>query len=280
MSMTDYLNSSIDFNAPEIVSAYDELPLWSAMFGLLLLKYVPLKRGLNVLDVGCGTGFPMLELAQRLGLTCKVYGIDPWETALARAEQKARSFNIQNVELKVGDAATMPYPDFQFDLIVSNLGVNNFNDPERVLRECWRVAKPAAKIVLTTNLQGHMREFYDVFESTLLELGKQNAIDALHTHIDKRATIDKVVTLFANAGFGIQKVYQESASMRFTDGSALLRHYFIQLGFLDAWKDVVETTEQQEVFSKLETNLNHLAKEEGELRLTIPMAYIEGEKLS
>jgi arsenite methyltransferase len=277
--MTDYLNSSIDFNAPEVVSAYDELPLWSAMFGLLLLKYVPLKKGMNVLDVGCGTGFPVLELAQRLGPTCKVYGIDPWETALARAEQKARSFNIQNVELKVGDAATMPYRDGQFDLIVSNLGVNNFNDPERVLRECWRVAKPAATIVLTTNLQGHMREFYDVFESTLLELGKQNAIDSLQTHIDKRATIDKVVALFANAGFGIQKVYQESAWMRFTDGSALLRHYFIQLGFLDAWKDVMVATEQQEVFSKLEENLNQLAKEEGELRLTIPMAYIEGDKL-
>lgn len=278
--MTDYLKSPIDLNAPDIVSAYDELPLWSAMFGLLLLKYVPLDKGLNVLDVGCGTGFPALELAQRLGSTCSVYGIDPWEAALARAQQKARAWNIQNVELKLGDAAAMPYPDGQFDLIVSNLGVNNFNDPEGVLRECWRVAKPAAKLVLTTNLQGHMQEFYDVFESTLLELGKQTAIDALHAHIDKRATMEKLVTLFVKGGFGIQKVHQESAWMRFTDGSALLRHYFIKLGFLDAWKDVVEETEQQEVFSRLEANLNHVAKEEGELRLTIPMAYIQGEKIS
>jgi arsenite methyltransferase len=278
--MTDYLNSSIDLNDSDIVSAYDELPLWSAMFGLLLLKYVPLKKGLNVLDVGCGTGFPLLELAQRLGPTCKVYGIDPWQPALARAEQKARLWNVQNVELNLGDAAAMPFSDRQFDLIVSNLGVNNFNDPEAVLRECWRVAKPAAKIVLTTNLQGHMQEFYDVFETTLLELGRQTAIDALNLHIEKRATIEKMVTLFGKGGFGVKKVHQESTWMRFTDGSALLRHYFIKLGFLDAWKDVIESTEQEEVFARLEGNLNHVAKEEGELRLTIPMAYIEGEKIS
>jgi hypothetical protein len=125
-----------------------------------------------------------------------------------------------------------------------------------------------------------MQEFYDVFESTLLELGKQTALDALHTHIEKRATIEKVVNLFVKGGFGIQKIHQKSAWMRFTDGSALLRHYFIKLGFLDAWKDVVETTEQEEVFSRLEANLNHFAKDEGELRLTIPMGYIEGEKIS
>ncbi|MCI0411343.1 methyltransferase domain-containing protein [bacterium] len=277
--MTDYLNSSIDLNDPEIVSAYDELPLWSAMFGMLLLKHVPIKPGMMVLDVGCGTGFPLLELAQRLGSTCKVYGIDPWETALKRAAQKAQLLNVQNVELKLADAAALPFPDGHFDLIVSNLGVNNFDDPEAVVRECWRVTRPSAGIVLTTNLQGHMQEFYDVFESTLLELGKETAVVELKKHIEKRATIEKVVTLFRKARFRITTVHQASTVMRFADGSALLRHYFIKLGFLDAWKGVIETAEQVEVFTRMEENLNRLSEKEGELRLTIPMAYIEGERV-
>ncbi len=43
------------------------LAAWSAPFGLRLLDVVPLDPAATVLDVGCGTGFPLLELAHRLG---------------------------------------------------------------------------------------------------------------------------------------------------------------------------------------------------------------------
>ena len=66
--------------------------------------------------------------------------------------------------------------------------------------------------------------------------------------------------------------------MRFVDGSAMLRHSFIRIGFLDAWREVAGKKDEQEVFARLEGNLNRLAKAQEELRLTIPMAYIEGEK--
>ena len=42
---------------------YDDLPLWSAPFGLTLLDTVRMKKHINVLDLGSGSGFPMLELA-------------------------------------------------------------------------------------------------------------------------------------------------------------------------------------------------------------------------
>jgi hypothetical protein len=38
------LEFKADLSAPEIVATYDELPLWSAMFGLLLLEHVPLEN--------------------------------------------------------------------------------------------------------------------------------------------------------------------------------------------------------------------------------------------
>ena len=144
MIHTDYLTFAVDLNAPESVSVYDELSLWSAMFGLLLLRHIPLRHGMQVLDVGCGTGFPLFELAQRLGSTSRVYGLDPWEAALNRAKRKAQLWNVRNAELGQGDAAVMPFRNGQFDLIVSNLGLNNFDDPEAVLAECWRVTKPSA----------------------------------------------------------------------------------------------------------------------------------------
>lgn len=277
--MQEYMTFQVDLNAQETVSACDELSLWSAMCGLLLLKHVPLRGNITVLDVGCGTGFPLLELAQRLGPTCMVYGLDPWETALERARFKARVWNVRNVEIVSGKAEVMPFPDGQFDLVVSNLGINNFDDPGAALGECWRVSKPSAKIALGTNLKGHMAEFYQVFGSTLVGLGNWKAIEALTGHIASRATPDGLAGLLERTGFKLSQVREESALMRFSDGSALLRHYFIKLGFLDAWKGVLDPAEQEETFSRLEEDLNRRAETLGELTLTIPLAYVEADKI-
>ena len=62
--------------------------------------------------------------------------------------------------------------------------------------------------------------------------------------------------------------------MRFADGTALLNHHFIKLGFLDAWKGVVPGQER-ETFARLRDRLDAIARQRGELSLTIPMAYIE-----
>ena len=59
---------------------------------------------------------------------------------------------------------------------------------------------------------------------------------------------------------------------------AFLRHHLIKVGFLPAWKDVVAESDRVRVFERLEANLNAIAEREGELRLTIPLAYIEARK--
>jgi cyclopropane fatty-acyl-phospholipid synthase-like methyltransferase len=85
--MTQYL--SYQFNDNEtFIETFDEAPLWSAAFGLLLLKHLELKPDLTVIDLGSGAGFPLMELAARLGASGKVYGIDPWVTANTRARKK------------------------------------------------------------------------------------------------------------------------------------------------------------------------------------------------
>ena len=134
----NYLDDSIDFNDKRVVDAYDELPLWSAPFGLMLLDRIPMKPELSVLDVGCGTGFPLLELAGRLGPSSRLVGIDTWSAALERARAKATSYGLENVRIVEGDAARMAFDDGSFDLVTSNLGINNFEDPDAVLRQCFQ----------------------------------------------------------------------------------------------------------------------------------------------
>ncbi|HTX88990.1 MAG TPA: class I SAM-dependent methyltransferase, partial [Bacteroidales bacterium] len=77
---------------------YDELPLWSAPFGLTLLETVRLRKNINILDIGSGGGFPMLELAERSGPSCRVYGVDPSEDAAFMIAEKIKLKGIPNAE--------------------------------------------------------------------------------------------------------------------------------------------------------------------------------------
>jgi len=278
--MTDYLAFAVDWSDPDRIAVYDELPLWSAMAGLLLLEHVPLRAGSRVLDVGHGTGFPLFELAQRLGAESVVVGLDPGRPMLARARLKQRVWAVRNVHVVLGDAARMPLAARQFDLVVSNLGLNNFDNPAASMAGCHRVMDAGGTIALTTNLQGHMREFYEVFAATLREIGLEHALGALRHHIEHRATVAGVRGLLERAGFQVTRVVERTMPMRFANGSALLRHDFIKLGFLDGWKSVVADGDRVRVFDHLESNLNRLARERGELALSIPLAYMEGTAAS
>lgn len=268
----------IDYKTPEFGDLYDELPLWSAPFGLMLLEHVALRPGMTILDVGAGTGFMTIELAQRCGPDAKVIAVDPWTAAIERLTRKVAHLGIQNVRTVVQDVATIDLPDASVDLIVSNLGINNFDDPEAALRSCFRVAKPGASLLLTTNLVGHMGEFYEAYRSVLVELGFADRLAALDAHISRRPTVDSLRTLLERAGFQFVAGLTRSFRERFVDGSSLLRHYFIRLGFVPAWKSVAPEGAVDATFAALEHRLNTIAAERGELSLTIPIACIQACK--
>ena len=276
--MTEYLSYNFDDNE-EFVSTWDELPLWSASFGLLLLKHLELKPDLKVIDLGSGTGFPLMELAARLGESCKLYGLDVWVNANKRARQKIKNYNLSNVEIMEGSAEQIPFSDNSVDLVVSNLGINNFDKPGVVFKECQRVLKPGCKLALTTNLYGHWKEFYNIFYSALQKLGKDDLILSLKKEEDHRATIETVSKMFSDNGFKVCRYIEESFEMRFLDGSAFLNHYFVKQGWLTTWMSIFPKEELKETFLTLEQNLNYYSKKNGKLTLTIPMAFIEGEKI-
>jgi ubiquinone/menaquinone biosynthesis C-methylase UbiE len=268
----------IDYKTPEFGDLYDELPLWSAPFGLLLLEHVRMRPGMTILDVGAGTGFMTIELAQRCGSDAIVIAVDPWVAAMTRLIRKLDHLGIQNVRTVVQDVATIDLPDASVDLIVSNLGINNFGNPEAALRSCFRVAKPGANLFLTTNLVGHMGEFYEAYRSVLVELGFTGQLATLDAHISHRATVDSLRTLLEREGFKFVEAVTRSFRERFVDGSSLLRHYFIRLGFVPAWKSVAPEGAVEAIFAALEDRLNLIAAERGELSLTIPAACIQACK--
>jgi protein-L-isoaspartate O-methyltransferase len=58
-NLKNYLHHTFSIADKELIAVIDELPLWSAPFGMKLLETINLKKGITVLDVGCGLGFPL-----------------------------------------------------------------------------------------------------------------------------------------------------------------------------------------------------------------------------
>ena len=199
---------------------------------------------------------------------------------MSRLRRKLDHLAVGNVVLIEQDATAIDLPDASIDLVVSNLGINNFENAAAVLESCFRVAKPDARLLLTTNLAGHMSEFYDVYRATLIELGRSDRLAALDAHIRHRGTVDSVSRMVTDAGFKVVCIDTHSFRMRFADGSSLLRHYFIRLGFVQGWKSVAAPDAVEASFKALERNLNIVAEERGELALTIPMACVDAVKPS
>lgn len=276
--MENYLTRKIDYLQPEITNTCGELPLWSSPFGLLLLDNFPIGEYSNYLDIGCATGFPLLEIAQRLGSKCNSVGIDHWTEAVKRTKTKIDTLQLENISVFESDASNLSFPNDHFDLITSNLGINNFENPNKVLAECHRVLKTNASLCLTTNLTGTFSEFYEVYYETINELGFEKYLAQFNEHINHRGTEESVKKLLDLNDFKIKTMVKSIYKMRFLNGSAFLNHSFIILGFINSWRNMFEDTEKQIFFETFERNLNRLSSSKGELKLTIPMLYLECTK--
>lgn len=248
---------------PDFADAvYDELSFWSSHFGALLFENLELRRGVRGLDVACGAGFPLFELAFVHGPASRFTGLDLWREALNRARRKIEVYGLTNVDLCEANASAMPFPDESFDLITCNLGINNFDDPAAVVAECRRVARPGARFVVLTNLTGHMAELYDVFRETASHLTA--AINAQEAHRGTRTSVEQ---LLIRGGFRLARVVEDEFFLRFADGTAMFRHHLVQF-FLEGWKSV---TGDPAIYAAIERKLNAASP----LRFRIPMLYAE-----
>jgi ubiquinone/menaquinone biosynthesis C-methylase UbiE len=121
-----------------------------------ILEAVTWRGDELVLDVGCGNGFVITELAKRL-TDGRAIGIDLWKTEAGQQTPDVAKRNAQlegvadRVEIRNADARSMPFDDGTFDVIVSSLMLHHAGgdaDRQRVLGEMVRVLRPGGTILL------------------------------------------------------------------------------------------------------------------------------------
>jgi ubiquinone/menaquinone biosynthesis C-methylase UbiE len=120
-----------------------------------VLRYLPRKPGLELLDVAIGDGVYL----DWLPVDWRIAGVDISQTQLTACRRRALG---RSIWLAQCEAEQLPLASGQFDAVLSIGAFNYFNDPEGALREMVRVARPGAPIVisdevpdLTDRMLGH-----------------------------------------------------------------------------------------------------------------------------
>jgi ubiquinone/menaquinone biosynthesis C-methylase UbiE len=143
------LKAATTYNAA--ADHFDDAPLgfWERT-GRRTIELAGLKPGLNVLDVGCGSGASALPAAERVGLQGQVLGVDLAERLLAIARDKAESRGLGNIRFDTGDMTNLGFPDGHFDAVICVFAIFFVPDMARQVGELWRIVRPGGHLAITT----------------------------------------------------------------------------------------------------------------------------------
>jgi len=107
-----------------------------------------------VLEVGAGGGqnFPFYDPTR----VVRVEAVEPDEAMLVQARRRLTAASIP-ITLTRAPVEALPFPDAHFDSVVVTLVFCSVRDPERGLREIWRVLKPGGTLLLLEHVRAHGR---------------------------------------------------------------------------------------------------------------------------
>ena len=113
-----------------------------------LLEALRPAAGETVLEVGPGTGYYTLSVAERLGASGVLHVFDLQQEMLDHTLRRAAAGGIQNVRPQQGDARSLPYPDETFDAAYLVAVLGEIPDQRAALSELRRVLKPNGRLVV------------------------------------------------------------------------------------------------------------------------------------
>jgi ubiquinone/menaquinone biosynthesis C-methylase UbiE len=112
-----------------------------------LIRALDVKDGRRILDVGCGTGDDVREMAQLVGAQGKVVGVDNSQAMITLAQQRAEGTGL-SVEFRVADALSLSFESDSFDGSCADRSLMHVPDARRVLAEMVRVTRIGGRVAV------------------------------------------------------------------------------------------------------------------------------------
>jgi SAM-dependent methyltransferase len=106
------------------------------------------QRGERVIDIGCGSGTTVLELASRVGSSGYVLGADVSKPSVEKARERIAVAGVRQAEITLCDVSTHIFPANSFDLVFSRFGVMFFAEPVATFTNIRKAMKPDARLAL------------------------------------------------------------------------------------------------------------------------------------
>ena len=246
--------------AEKMARVYDDeiLPLWSQRFGKMLLRGLVVPPKAMVLDYGCGTGYPSIEVLKRMGDQGRIIAIDPVGALLDVARNKAGSlagkrifFRSESLTSKLG------FADDVYDLVVSNVALNQVDDPAAVIKEFARVTAPGGRVLVTLPLAGTFAEFHDIYREVLTKGDSHEVLERLEAHISGTPDSDQVLDWFQAAGLEQIEPEVDTFTLLFKTSREFFFAPVIEYIPLSKWKAVAgKGQEMQEIFWHIKESID------------------------
>lgn len=112
------------------------------------LRFVPVRPGQQVLEIGCGTGVVLRDLMGLVGRRGEITGLDSSRTMLVRARALARGVAGGRLRLRHGDGNDLPFAAARFDVSLAITVILHVPDPLRVVKELARVTRAGGRVGL------------------------------------------------------------------------------------------------------------------------------------
>lgn len=106
------------------------------------LRFCNFEKGARAADIGCGLGATVRYVKRHYGLD--IYGIEKDQEVLARAGKYCRGEQLLH-----GDGKRLPLGNEEMDGLLFECSLSKMEEPEAVLRECFRVLKPQGRLIIS-----------------------------------------------------------------------------------------------------------------------------------
>ena len=143
-------NTSTNMEVKEINNRYSELAESDCCLSCGgAINYAEPKAGEVCVDLGSGRGTDVLRMAESVGETGFVYGIDISDGMLEKARLNAEKFGVANVQFVQSELEKLDLPDKVADLVISNCTLNHAGDKQAVWNEIHRILKKGGRFVIS-----------------------------------------------------------------------------------------------------------------------------------
>ncbi|MBM3145253.1 MAG: methyltransferase domain-containing protein [Chloroflexi bacterium] len=168
--------SRVTRSKEEAKASYDSLSRWydvltgwgERKFRKIGLQKLAAREGEKILEIGFGTGYCILALARAVGNSGKICGLDISEGMRNIAQSRIERADLaKRVELKMGDAARLPFEADSFDAVFMSFTLELFDTPEIpiVLQQCQKVLKSGGRIgVVAMSKEGKSNSLVRLYE--------------------------------------------------------------------------------------------------------------------